>query len=265
MSNDDLMKSVTFDQAADYYDATRGLPAGVEPDIAQTLVRAGNLTTKSQVLEIGVGTGRIAQPLTPHVKTLTGIDLSKRMLDQFQTKLSESAEKNVALIQGDITRLPFPDDTFDAIVAVHIFHLVPTYQHALSEAARVLKPAGRLLHGTTGLGFGDLWNSWRVVLQDYPPQLARLNWDKIDSTLQEAGWSPDDEPEVYQYVYQRAPSVIRDWLQARRFSITWELPEELLQQGVQALTEALDAEFDDPTKPVNMEAEFKVFKYQPPQ
>lgn len=264
MSDDSTMKSVTFDQAAEYYDATRGLPEGIALEAASLLVKAGNLTSESNVLEIAVGTGRIAEPLINQVRRLAGVDLSRLMLQQFVAKV-QPLPANLLLTQGDITQLPYPANSFDAIVAVHVFHLVPAYEQALVEAARVLKPDGRLVHGTSGLGFGDIWNSWRDVLKDYPPQLARLNWDKIDPILRELGWTGSTEPQVLEYTYRRTPDTIRQWLQARRFSITWDLPEELLQRGVEVLTQALDETYEDPTQPIDMPAEFRVFTYTPPQ
>ena len=58
--------SVAFDRAAGYYDNTRGFPAGVEGEIGALMAQAGDLSSASRVLEIGVGTGRIALPVAPH-------------------------------------------------------------------------------------------------------------------------------------------------------------------------------------------------------
>ncbi len=264
MNNDDLMRSVTFETAADYYDATRGMPEGTSAEAAELLVNAGTLTSDSVVLEIGAGTGRISHSLRPFVGRLYGIDLSRNMLSKFSDKLS-AGDTNIQLLQGDITRLPFPENTFDALIAVHILHLVPRYQDALAEAARVLKPDGHLLHGTSGMGFGDLWQVWREALVDYPPQQARLKWDKIDQTLHDAGWQAHEESHSMSYRYHRAPSIIRDWLANRRFSITWELPDELLAKGVELMEAALKETYDDPDQPTDMEAAFTVYAYQPPQ
>jgi ubiquinone/menaquinone biosynthesis C-methylase UbiE len=67
--------SINFDRAASYYDETRGFPAGVEEQVGAFIAQSVNLDANSRVLEVGVGTGRIALPLSPH---LNGSVLSLR-------------------------------------------------------------------------------------------------------------------------------------------------------------------------------------------
>ena len=137
-----MTQSIAFDRAATYYDDTRGVPPGVDQDAAHTIVRAGKLTPTSRVLEIGVGTGRIALPLAEHVDTVYGLDLSRPMMLRLQTKQSDEP---IYLVQGDATRLPFADHSFDAVVAVHVFHLIPNWQAVIAELGRVLKPSAPVL------------------------------------------------------------------------------------------------------------------------
>lgn len=98
-----MAESVAFDRAADYYDATRAFPSGVEQEAAAAIVRAGKLTNSSRVLEIGIGTGRIALPLARHVGEIYGIDLSRPMLLRLRTK---QQNEPVNLVQG--VRLAYP-------------------------------------------------------------------------------------------------------------------------------------------------------------
>src|SRR5690606_5862653 len=104
-------QSVSFDRAVEYYDHTRGFPPGIEPHIAALFVGAGGLSSQSRVLEIGVGTGRIALPLARHVGAYFGVDLSAGMLGKLRGK-QQSEPIHVA--QGDITQLPFAAASFDA-------------------------------------------------------------------------------------------------------------------------------------------------------
>ena len=103
-----------FDRAAGFYDATRGYPPGVEVEVAAALVRAGDLDRRSRVLEIGIGTGRIARPLAPHVDRIHGVDLSRPMLEQLLAR-REDARIHVAL--ADAGRLPLASASCDAAVA----------------------------------------------------------------------------------------------------------------------------------------------------
>src|SRR5215218_7987283 len=99
-----MAQSIAFDRAADYYDQTRAFPPGDEKRAAALLARAGGFTTADHVLEIGVGTGRIALPLAPHVGAIFGIDLSLPMMQRLASKRTGEA---IYLTHADATRLPF--------------------------------------------------------------------------------------------------------------------------------------------------------------
>jgi ubiquinone/menaquinone biosynthesis C-methylase UbiE len=73
-------ESVKFDRVADIYDATRGLPEREVIPTCDLIVQAAGLNEKSCVLEVGVGTGRVAVPLAEKVGAMFGIDLSRPML-----------------------------------------------------------------------------------------------------------------------------------------------------------------------------------------
>jgi ubiquinone/menaquinone biosynthesis C-methylase UbiE len=133
--------SIVFDRAVDYYDQTRALPPAVQAAAMDTLAREANLSTTSRVLEMGIGTGRVAIPLAEKIGHMTGIDLSLAMMGVLQHKLEGTALR-VDLAQANAVRLPFADARFDAVIAVHVLHLVEGWERALSEALRVLQPGG---------------------------------------------------------------------------------------------------------------------------
>ena len=94
------------------------------------------------VLEIGVGTGKNL-PYHPPGLTVTGIDLSPRMLERAR-RLAEREGFDVELRQGDVQALDFPSDSFDEAVASFVFCSVPDPVLGLREVRRVLKPGGHL-------------------------------------------------------------------------------------------------------------------------
>jgi SAM-dependent methyltransferase len=129
---------VNFDRVAAEYDATRG---GQERAIACARDVAGHLRP-GDVLEIGVGTGIVAAALraqAPHVDRLIGVDISVDMLAQARRRLPG------AVVRASALHLPFGAGRFDSVVAVHILHLVTDLDATLAEAARVLRPGGRLV------------------------------------------------------------------------------------------------------------------------
>lgn len=135
------MRSISFDRAADYYDATRTLPQQHADDLTDLLTR--ELTGRSRCLEIGVGTGRIALPLHQRGAPLVGVDLSAPMLRRLIG--NAGGQPPFPVLLADATNLPFVDASYDAVLASHVLHLIPDWQAAAEEVLRVLRVGGVLL------------------------------------------------------------------------------------------------------------------------
>lgn len=98
---------------------------------------------RGEVLEVAVGTGRNL-PFYPEDTRLTGIELSPKMLAIARRRASESCI-DADLRVGDAHNLPFPDASFDTVTATLALCTIPDDRRAVAEAARVLRPGGRLL------------------------------------------------------------------------------------------------------------------------
>ena len=94
----------------------------------------------SRILLNGVGTG-LDLPLLPTANCYTALDLTRAMLEK---ALPRGRGLDMTWIQGDSQRLPFGDNAFDHVVLHLILAIVPDTRAALREAARVVKPGGRL-------------------------------------------------------------------------------------------------------------------------
>jgi len=97
---------------------------------------------RGHVLELGVGTGRNFTLYSDAVR-VTGIDISARMLE----RAGEQAVKSLApitLSQADAQALPFPDASFDSVVATCVFCSVVDPAAGLAEVRRVVKPNGEV-------------------------------------------------------------------------------------------------------------------------
>lgn len=132
--------SLAFDRAADFYDETRLLPDDVARAVRTAILHAIGNPPTPRLLELGVGTGRIAAPFLAAGDSYVGVDLSLPMMRRLEEKSSDAL-----LANADVTRLPFSDETFDAAIAIHVFHLVGDWQRALDEARRVVVPGGYLV------------------------------------------------------------------------------------------------------------------------
>lgn len=93
------------------------------------------------ILEMGVGTGKNLAYYPPG-KSVTGIDISERMLARARKK-AVRLDRPFTLLKMDAQSLEFPDNSFDTLVSTFVFCSVPNPMKGLKEVHRVLKPKGR--------------------------------------------------------------------------------------------------------------------------
>lgn len=98
---------------------------------------------RGSVLEVGVGTG-INLPLYSQDSTLTGIDLSSKMLQKARAR-AQALNIQVNLLQMDLQHLDFPDNNFDTVLATCVFCSVPDPVLGLQEVRRVCKRDGQVI------------------------------------------------------------------------------------------------------------------------
>jgi ubiquinone/menaquinone biosynthesis C-methylase UbiE len=115
-------------------------------------VTAGLLDTLTSLegrslLEVGVGTGRIALPVLESVRPwFLGLDLSREMLGLAHAKLS-SFKRDCALVLGDAEYLPFAGNFFDAIICMSTMHYFRSQEEILRKLSTILKEKGVLIYG----------------------------------------------------------------------------------------------------------------------
>ena len=110
------------------------------------LVRRMALKPTDSVLEIGCGPGYFSPAVARHLRAgkLVLFDFQDAMLDIAERRLKRRGLSNYERHQGDAKALPFGDASFDAAFLVTVLGEVGDPARALAEAARVLKPGGRL-------------------------------------------------------------------------------------------------------------------------
>lgn len=105
--------------------------------------RLWGLVEGGRVLEVGVGSGKNI-PFYPPGVQITAVDLSERMLDR-AARRARRLGRPAFLAQMDAQALGFPDATFHSVVATFVFCSVPDPVRGLQEAARVVRPGGRVV------------------------------------------------------------------------------------------------------------------------
>jgi ArsR family transcriptional regulator len=97
------------------------------------------------LLDIGTGTGRLLELLSPRVSGALGVDASRAMLALARSRLAKPELSHCAVRQADMYRLPLGDAVFDTVVLQMVLHYAEDPAAALAEAARVLRPGGCLI------------------------------------------------------------------------------------------------------------------------
>jgi ubiquinone/menaquinone biosynthesis C-methylase UbiE/DNA-binding transcriptional ArsR family regulator len=97
------------------------------------------------LLDLGAGTGRMLELLAPRAVRAVGVDLSAAMLNLARARIGEHGLRNVQLRQGDIYAPPVERAAYDLVVIHQVLHFLDDPGRALCEAARLLRPGGRLI------------------------------------------------------------------------------------------------------------------------
>lgn len=240
-----MKASRSFDQAADVYDNTRPLfDVSAEAGIRSLLDAAGE---GARILEVGTGTGRIGIPIQQRGGDLIGCDLSAKML-------ARQREKHPAarLVQADAVFLPFLSAYFDAVLTVHVMHLIGPWREALREFKRVLKNGGVLLNVTTYAAVGesirgrvrDHWRGWldqHGVNVDHPGAQSR---EETRGELRSMG-ARVEEVEVVRFPLTFSLRAELERYARRVFSDTWPVPDALFQESLAELQAWVEGEYGD--------------------
>lgn len=132
-----------FARHAGEWDELRALhsaDAEVERRLAEALADA----PLGALLDIGTGTGRMAELFAEQADRVVALDKNLEMLRVARAKLQHLPASRIELVQGDFADLPFADAGFDTVILHQVLHFAPDPAPVLAEAARVLRGGGRI-------------------------------------------------------------------------------------------------------------------------
>lgn len=133
-----------FEANAGQWDAIRSLHVA-DSAVEAAMKRVMGPAPIGQLIDIGTGTGRMLEVFGEQADQALGIDRSSEMLRLARAKLAERGLDRAELRQADLYALPLADAQADVAILHHVLHFAQQPGAAILEAARVLRPGGRLL------------------------------------------------------------------------------------------------------------------------
>jgi ubiquinone/menaquinone biosynthesis C-methylase UbiE len=133
-----------FSRNAAEWDELRRLHVADE-DVDEALIELIGSAPIDAFLDLGTGTGRMLQLLSGHYRRAVGVDASRDMLAVARANLDKAKITAASVRHGDIFNLPLDAQDFDLITIHQVLHFLDQPEAALTEAARMLRPGGRLV------------------------------------------------------------------------------------------------------------------------
>jgi ubiquinone/menaquinone biosynthesis C-methylase UbiE len=146
----------TWDAIAESFDVTRRTPW------KQCLAYITALQPTDIVVDCGCGNGRHLFPAAAHCSRAFGVDVSNKLLAIVQRRIAERNIRNITLVHGDLTHLPFKENSVDAVLCIASLHNIrgrESRHTAVREMHRILKPQGTALV--------SVWSRWQDRYRSY--------------------------------------------------------------------------------------------------
>lgn len=232
--------SISFDRIADRYDATRGFPEGVSAEIGAAFQRHIALPNAARLIEIGIGTGRIALPLAAQGYRYSGVDISPKMMQRLRQRITP--DMTIDLIRADATALPLRNASYDAGIATHVFHLIAAWPQAIAELRRVIRPGGLF-----ALGFNqndpyslvsELRIHWQTIVHELGGDTRRPGGTENDvDDLLRTTFGPPRQFTLASWERRISPRMLLEQTAARTMSTSWALTNTILDESIRRTTD----------------------------
>ncbi|MEN8861253.1 ArsR/SmtB family transcription factor [Qipengyuania flava] len=193
-----------FSDHAEDWDELRRMHSSDEA-VEAALARALEARPLGRLLDIGTGTGRMAELFAERAERIVALDKSLAMLRVARAKLQHLPAERVELVQGDFGSLPFAAASFDTVLFHQVLHFAQAPATVLAEAARVTRPDGRV-------AIVDFAAHQREELRDRHAH-ARLGFEDsaLAGMLDAAGFEP-----TAPIALEDGELVVKIWIAQRR-------------------------------------------------
>jgi SAM-dependent methyltransferase len=264
--NSNPLKS--FDRVAHCYDETRGMPPAAAQKVGEAIAaRAFEVSSSPRIIEVGIGTGRIAVPLAEAGVRVTGIDISPKMLRVLREK-----RRDIDVLLAEAAHPPLRDAAFDAALFVHILHLVPDAEATLKATVRLVHAGGAILFGYDEGRIGQRAEADRLIARaveeiagvPIPTQDAHERARAMtEGMLREIG-ATVTLTTVASWPERARGRTMLERLGRKDYSGSWLIPDHALPAVIARVTPQLDALYGGLDREIEWTRTFQVLAGQLP-
>lgn len=140
------------------------------------------------VLEVGVGTG-LMLPMYPQDVAVTGIDISKEMLDKAREKVDRGRTAAVSLMQVNGERLPFADNHFACVTLPYTYSVTPNPIRLISEVRRVCKKDGFIIIANHFSGVHSPWAMFEKIVSPFATKIGFQSEFSYQTYVENLDWN----------------------------------------------------------------------------
>jgi len=238
----------SFDRVAHVYDDTRGMPPDVAGGVTAGLLAAlHEVSVAPRLLEVGIGTGRISVPLAAEGVRITGIDISSKML----AALSEK-RRDIDVLFAEAARPPFREASFDAVLFVHILHLVPDAEATVRAALPLVCSGGVMIRGQEDRPPGSLDERLGDILQRTVREVCGIELEgrerhargeeAFERAVLESG-ARLERQRVAEWDRPMTARQVQDGLARKDMSGAWQIPDGAMPELLERLAPLVEAVF----------------------
>jgi ubiquinone/menaquinone biosynthesis C-methylase UbiE len=254
-----------YDNIAPIYDETRWMSEAVAEKVADVMLEVVDANPSTSFLEPGVGTGLNVFPLVNRGYSVTGIDVSSNMLNQFRHKFN-GFPKNLTLLRMDASTLSFSNGSFDVILTVHMIHTVSDWKIFLNEIERVLKPNGYYLnaqwinppHRIEFDGyFRSILNQYKSFSNQLDIPTIEINVDKF---FREKNWK-SSYLVAHEWFTTNTVEELLSYYQSRAYGICWQIRDDVYHQVMKDFTNLCIRQYGSLRAELSSNAKFEIWAY----
>ncbi len=140
------------------------------------------------VLEVGVGTG-LMLPMYPKEMMVTGVDISKEMLEKAKEKIGDDRKENVSLMQVNGEDLPFEDKKFSCVTLPYTYSVTPNPDKLIREVRRVCKKDGLIIIANHFSGVKSLWAIFEKIVSPFATKIGFQSQFSYQEYVEEVDWN----------------------------------------------------------------------------